>query len=132
MNMLTVKPMPQSMAIPDNEAQVAPSGNCTIFAFTLSQHAIITPENFPITKPRNTPSPTPWVRLSMLMPSKHTPALAKANMGIMSMLIGLRSTSSASCNVDMRWSEADSMARRSCISVCVSMCGVRLSCAVTS
>ena len=83
MNMLTVNPMPHSAATPASAPHVVFSGILTSLSLMLIQLALNTPVNLPISRPVNTPNPTPSKRFVMLMPSKHTPALANANRGMM-------------------------------------------------
>ena len=82
MNMETVKPMPVSMQTLKKFFQLQPLGSWTNPNLTASQENENTPTNFPTANPKKTARPTPLSRLSILMPSKFTPALANAKTGI--------------------------------------------------
>src|SRR5687768_8062350 len=76
-----VNPMPASQAAPKIARHDVPAGNSAQPSFTAIQLNSITPAGLPMSNPATTPSATRSA--SAPTPARATPALAKANNGMM-------------------------------------------------
>ena len=81
-NKLIVKPIPVKIDTPYKLNQVELSGICAAPVFTATKEKIITPTCLPTNSPRRIPSGTGCNSDDKDKPSKETPALANANIGI--------------------------------------------------
>ena len=81
-NKLIVKPMPVRTDTPYKLNQLELSGICATPVLTAINEKIITPTCFPTNNPKRIPSGTGSSNDDKDKPSKETPALANANMGI--------------------------------------------------
>ncbi len=81
-NKLIVKPIPVKIETPYMLNQFELSGISAIPNFTAKNEKNITPTCFPTNKPKSMPSGTGSINEDIVKPSKETPALAKANKGI--------------------------------------------------
>ena len=82
-NRLIVNPIPVNIPTPYKLIQLALLGICAIFNLIETKENINTPICLPINNPNKIPRGTGDKRDIKFIPSKETPALAKANKGIM-------------------------------------------------
>ena len=81
-NKLIVNPIPVKTDTPYKLNQLELSGICATPVLTAIKEKIITPTCFPTNNPKRMPSGTGSNNEEKDKPSKETPALANANMGI--------------------------------------------------
>ena len=81
-NKLIVKPIPVKIETPYKLNQLELSGICATPNLTAKKEKNITPTCFPTNNPKSIPRGTGIINEDSVKPSKETPALAKANKGI--------------------------------------------------
>lgn len=100
-NIAMVKPIPAITPIDNNCFHVALFGSTAIFSFTASQLDRKIPIGLPINSPKNIPGTIGGIGIENNDVSNTTPALAKANRGIIKKFVtGLKNDSNL-CNIGL-------------------------------